>query len=89
MPGQRKQVLLKKYLYEIAHGVELTKEDVIRFKDGDFENFAIENLECINRYENLMKNITDFPDDIIKAMQSIKELKKAITNGKKQINGLK
>ena len=50
-----KWVLLHRYIWE-QHKGKIPQGYVIRFKDGDTLNCAIDNLECISRKENLVRN---------------------------------
>lgn len=47
--------LLQRYIWEQNTGQKLNGE-VIRFKDGNRENYDINNLECISRAENMKRN---------------------------------
>lgn len=53
------------YLWEQTHG-SIPKGSVVRFKDGDHKNVALENLEMITRKKNLVLNSPEVrPDRII------------------------
>ena len=49
-----------RYLYEQHHNVKLTGNDVILFKDGNKENFEIDNLIKVSRNAAMSLNHTNF-----------------------------
>jgi hypothetical protein len=56
-----------RYVYEQQTGIKLTKDEVIRFKDGNTINCAFENLMKVTRRENIIMN-----SNRVKASQSMK-----------------
>jgi len=57
---------------------------IVVFKDKNPLNAAIENLECIDRSENMKRNtIYRYPTEVVSTIRALSKLKKAI-NGKKQ-----
>lgn len=45
-----------RYVYEQHFGIQLTKDDIIRFKDSDTTNCSIENLMKVTRRESILMN---------------------------------
>jgi hypothetical protein len=45
-----------RYVYEQTHGVKVTKDEVIRFKDGNTQNCDPANLQKVTRGENIRMN---------------------------------
>ncbi len=56
-----------RYVYEQKTGLKLTKDEVIRFRDGNTINCAFENLMKVTRRENIIMN-----SNRVKASQSMK-----------------
>jgi len=54
-PGKNKFKLKHRLVYESHYG-PIPDDSIITFKDGDKQNCAIENLECIKKTENLKLN---------------------------------
>lgn len=58
---------------------------IVRFRDGDKRNFALENLECISLQENARRNsIHRYPPELRDAMRTLGQLKKRIRDHEKQ-----
>ena len=87
-----KFVLKHRYIWEQTHG-EIPKDHIIIFLDGNKQNFAIDNLECISRSENSVMNhlklrakdaeITKIAINIARIKNKIGVLKKRGKNGKR------
>lgn len=52
-----KMIRYSRYLYEVFHNVKLKTTDVIIHKDGNPLNVMIDNLELVDRKQNLDRNI--------------------------------
>jgi len=68
--------LKHRVMYEKYHG-KIPKGALIRFKDGDVNNFAEENLICITRAENVYLNQVDFnktPEELKEVTLSLVKL---------------
>lgn len=66
------------HLWKKAHG-EIPKGMCVIFKDKNFNNCTIENLECISRKELYKRNsIHNFPEDLRRAIQTLGNLKRTI-----------
>lgn len=52
-----KMIRYSRYLYEVFHNVKLKTTDVIIHKDGNPLNIMIDNLELVDRKQNLDRNI--------------------------------
>ena len=75
-----------RYLYEQKHG-EIPKGMVIRFKDGNFMNLDINNLEMVSRQENMTRNsFHKLPTEIKELKLLIKTLNGRINKKSKQLN---
>lgn len=56
-------------IYEATHG-PIPKGHIVRFKNGDRTNFALENLECVSRKEHAAtKGLHSLPPEIVKVHQ--------------------
>jgi len=74
-----------RYLYEQHHG-EIPKGMVIRFKDGNFMNLDLNNLEMVSRKENMVRNsIHNLPPEIKELKLLIKTLNCRINKKSKQL----
>lgn len=76
--GKRKWKYLSRYIWEQEHG-PIPKGHVIRFKDGDTQNYSLDNLECISRSEHSRRN--SLSDGVISVWLSLQGKK-----GKGSIN---
>lgn len=71
------------YLWTEANG-PITKGNIVVFKDKNSLNCKLENLECITRFENMMRNTFQrYPTEIKQTIKTITKLKKLI-HGKEQ-----
>lgn len=76
--GLGKWVLYQRHLWEQAYG-KIPDGHIVRFKDGNYLNTALENLECISKAENAIRNsIHRYPDEIKKLIKTNNKLKKQI-----------
>lgn len=57
--GDNKYTPKSRYVWEKIHGIKLPKTDVIKFADGDVNNFSKDNLVRLTRTENLRFNKID------------------------------
>ncbi len=82
--SKTKWVLLSRHLWEQAYG-QIPNGMVVRFKDGNFNNHSIENLELITRKENMLKNsVHRFPPELVETIHTLSQLKKLVKkHGKK------
>lgn len=79
VPGQRKLILKNRFVWQQHFGAIPEGHNII-FRDGNTENFDIDNLECISNLDLMKKNsLHNYPQDI----KDILFLKSAIT---RQIN---
>lgn len=79
VPGNTKLVFKHIHIWQQVNG-KLPKGMNIVFKDGNSENFSIENLECISDVELMQRNtVQRFPQDL----KNVIQLKACIT---RQIN---
>jgi hypothetical protein len=74
---------LHNHLWESVNG-PIPKGKIVVFKDKNTMNCVIENLEIIDRAENMRRNtIQRFPAEIKSAIRTISKLKKSIRNYEK------
>jgi len=71
--------------YEVEHG-QVPKGKIVVFKDGNRNNFDIENLILVDRKEHMLRNsIQRYPMEVQQSIKAISKLKKIIKNhGKEQ-----
>lgn len=68
-PARRNWISKNRHVYEAAHG-RIPPKHIVTFKDGDKRNFALENLECISKRDNALRNsIHRYPKDIVQLVQ--------------------
>ena len=71
-------------IYQDAYG-PIPKNHIIVFKDRNTLNVTLENLECISRKENMLRNtLHRLAPEIKQTIRVLTKLKKTIKNGKKQ-----
>ncbi len=70
--AQSVAVLKHVHIWEQHHGKKVPPKHLITFKDGNKENFAIENLECISMADNVRRN-TVCDTSIVKKFLKIKD----------------
>lgn len=76
--SHRKWIRKHRLIWEKAHG-EIPKGYVIRIKDGNKENFSLENMELITFAENMRLNsMHRFPEELKQTIRLLKKLKKKI-----------
>lgn len=69
-------------LWEEANG-KVPKGRIVIFKDKNRQNFALENLECISRAENMKRNsYHNYPKEIAQLIQLRGALQRKINKGK-------
>jgi len=76
--GSRSWRQLHLILWEDAHG-PVPPGRILRFKDGDPMNVVVDNLELINRGENMRRNsIHNLPQPLKSTIQLLGQLKKTL-----------
>lgn len=74
-------------LWEQHHG-HIPKGAIVRFKDGNASNITIDNLELIDRKQNVLLNsIHRYPEEVVQVMRKVGTIKRIIKNkrhGKEQ-----
>jgi len=79
-------VLTHRLVWESING-PIPKDHVVRFKDGNNLNIQIDNLECIPKTENAIRNsIQRYPKDLQVVMKLKSKLNKTIKNHGKKPN---
>jgi hypothetical protein len=79
VPGVKVSVFKHIYLWEQHHQKKVPKNYLIRFKDGDTLNLDMDNLECITRKENMLKNsIHNLPAELKETILLVKNLNNKI-----------
>lgn len=70
---------LHRLIYSWHHGIELTCQDNIIFKDGNHNNFKIKNLIRVSHEELMDRNtINRYPENLKEAMRALSKLKRTI-----------
>lgn len=83
VPGKRKLIFKHRHIWEQVHG-KIPKGHIIIFKDGNTMNCVIENLECISKQENMLRNSKhDIPIEIIPTKLLINKINKKIQQHEK------
>ena len=68
------------WLWESING-EIPKGHIITFKDKDTSNIVIENLECISKQENMLRNsYHNYPKDLKETIRKLNKIKRKIKN---------
>ena len=71
--------LMHRLVWETENGCKVPKGHIIRFKDGNKENFDIDNLELISRRTGMELNtVHRYPPEIKKTIQLIGALNRKI-----------
>jgi hypothetical protein len=79
VPGINKLLPKNIHVWETHHKKKLPPKHNIVFVDGNTQNFAIENLECISHAELMSRNtIHRFPEDLKENIRLISKIKKVI-----------
>lgn len=61
------------------------KKEMIKFRDGNKDNCALENLYLVDRRQNMLENtIHRYPAEMKEAMRTLAQLKKQIKKNEKQ-----
>jgi hypothetical protein len=82
--SKSKWIPLHVKIYQDAYG-PIPKNHIIVFKDRNTLNVTLENLECITRKENMLRNtLHRLTPEIKQTIRVLTKLKKTIKNGKKQ-----
>jgi hypothetical protein len=82
--SKAKWIPLHVKIYQDAYG-PIPKNHIIVFKDRNTLNVTLENLECISRKENMLRNtLHRLAPEIKQTIRVLTKLKKTIKNGKKQ-----
>jgi hypothetical protein len=69
----------QRYIYEQTHGIEVPKDHVVAFADGNKENFDISNLVLMTMAENMLRNtIHRYPADLKQVIKLTSKLKRII-----------
>lgn len=75
-------IMLHRYVWQLYNG-EIPKGKIIVFKDGDHNNFAIDNLMMIDRKQHMKRNsFMNFPDDLRGVLQAKRVLTRIINQQK-------
>lgn len=76
---------LHRIIYENVHDVKLSREDCIRFIDGDTNNLHPDNLFYLTAQDNMNMNnpYLNYPPEVVAAIKLNNKLKRKI-NAKKQ-----
>lgn len=65
------------------HNGPIPKGSVVKFKDGNRQNIAIENLYMVTRYQNMMDNtLHQYPEEIKEVIYSMSALSRQINKRK-------
>ena len=76
--AHKKWIRKHRLIWEQAHG-EIPKGYVIRIKDGNKENYSLDNMQLITQAENMRLNAMQrFPTELKQAIRLLKKLKKKI-----------
>lgn len=76
--AHKKWIRKHRLIWEQAHG-EIPKGYVIRIKDGNKENYSLDNMELITMADNMRLNaIQRFPTELKQTIRLLKKLKKKI-----------
>jgi len=76
--AHRKWIRKHKIIWEQQNG-EIPKGYVIRIKDGNKENYSLDNMELITRADNMLLNtVHRFPTELKQTIKLLKKLKKKI-----------
>lgn len=76
--AHKKWIRKHRLIWEQAHG-EIPKGYVIRIKDGNKENYSLDNMELITFADNMRLNaIHRFPTELKQTIRLLKKLKKKI-----------
>lgn len=82
--AKAKWVLYHQKIYQDAHG-PIPKSHIIVFKDRNPFNTSLDNLECITKAENMLRNsLHRLSPEVKQTIRVLTKLKKTIRNGKKQ-----
>jgi len=89
--GLRSWVQLHHYVWFLEHGEWPPRGFVLRFRDGDVHNPAIENLQLITRRENMRLNSvhTIYPPELARLIQLRGALKRQINHRQKSLTSPK
>lgn len=72
--GEANWVPLHRHIWEQANGL-IPENHIVIFLDDNTENTALENLRCISKAENMLRNSThNYPEEIIPSMLLINQL---------------
>jgi len=76
--AHKKWIRKHRLIWEQAHG-EIPKGYVLRIKDGNKENYSLDNMELITFADNMRLNtIHRFPTELKQTIKLLKKLKKKI-----------
>ena len=76
--GNSKWIRKHRVIWEEANG-EIPKGYVIRIKDGNKENYSLDNMELITQADNMRLNtLHQYPEDLKKTIVLLNKLKKKI-----------
>jgi hypothetical protein len=82
--AKAKWVLYHQKIYQDVYG-PIPKTHIIVFKDRNPLNVSLDNLECISKAENMLRNtLHRLSPEIKQTIRILTKLKKTIRNGKKQ-----
>jgi hypothetical protein len=79
---------LHRLIYENVHGVKLSREDCIRFKDNDPNNIHPDNLLLVSIEDNMNLNnpYLHYPSEVVAAIKLNNKIKKTIKSYAKKQN---
>jgi hypothetical protein len=76
--AHRKWIRKHRIIWEQSNG-EIPKGYLIRIKDGNKENYSLDNMELITRADNMLLNtVHRFPTELKQTIKLLKKLKKKI-----------
>jgi hypothetical protein len=83
--GLAQWMLYHRWLYEKCMCVQLTTDDVIKFKNGNPMDVRIENLYRTDKKANMLENsVHNYPPEVVALVQTIGVLKRTINARKQQ-----
>jgi hypothetical protein len=68
-PARRNWVSKHQHIYELAHG-PIPAGHIVRFRDNDRTNFALDNLECVSRKDHVItRGLHALPPELVQIHQ--------------------
>lgn len=90
--NKKKWTLLSRVIYQNVHNVVLTRNEIVKFRDGDSNNIHPDNLYLVTMKENMLENNPKlhYPPEVVAAIKLNNKIKKTIKSyAKKQNKRLK